>query len=383
MGKTLPIKSAFSLCMRVIDVLEYVHSYDYINVGVKSSVLLLGFSKCSKNKVYLVDFALACRYTQNGKHKEYKEDLRKAQDGTIEFTSRDAHIGANSRCRDMEIVAYNMLQWLCCPLPWADNLTNPKYISHLKSSLKENIHLVTGKGFPHGVIPCVITEFLQYVASVKFEDTPDYKRLKRILEKGIRAAGFNGRLPFTPPRTPRRHSFSPKKPALNEIILAENSTRESGDESAVRKPSPANVSRSGHAALVRKKNRRSPATTKSAFGLGGLVKLQPQRKRLGRARITPARMASARATTAWAWTNPLRQCWKCLKCWKEALWRNSRKVCYFQVEMGESVPATRPLRTAARHISGEMVTSFLCRLLCYLFPVQTEKAMHPLRRNTT
>ncbi|KAH6921114.1 hypothetical protein HPB50_027895 [Hyalomma asiaticum] len=32
--------------------------------------------------------------------------------------------------------------------------------------------------------------------------------------------------------------------------------------------------------LVRKKNCRSPATTKTAFGLGGLVKLHPQRKRV-------------------------------------------------------------------------------------------------------
>jgi vaccinia related kinase len=43
--------------------------------------------------VWLVDFGLACRYTVDGVHKEYKPDLRKAHNGTIEFTSRDAHIG--------------------------------------------------------------------------------------------------------------------------------------------------------------------------------------------------------------------------------------------------------------------------------------------------
>ncbi|KAH6946017.1 hypothetical protein HPB50_011156 [Hyalomma asiaticum] len=142
----------------------------------------------------------------------------------------------------------------------------------------ENIHRVTSKGFPRGEIPCGNTEFLHYVASVKFGNTPDYKRLKRILEKGIRA-DFNadGRLPITPPRTPRHNSFSPKKSVLEEIILAKDSTSESCDENTVRKLPPANVSSSGHKTLVRKKNLRSPATTTSASGLRAL-KLEPERK---------------------------------------------------------------------------------------------------------
>lgn len=47
--------------------------------------------------MYLIDYGLACRYITNGQHKELKEDRRKAHDGTIEFTSRDAHIGGNRR----------------------------------------------------------------------------------------------------------------------------------------------------------------------------------------------------------------------------------------------------------------------------------------------
>ncbi|KAH8028198.1 hypothetical protein HPB51_014153 [Rhipicephalus microplus] len=280
-GKTLPLKTAFSLGMRVIDVLEYVHSYEYIHADVKASNLLLGFGKGNENKVYLVDFGLACRYTQNGKHKEYKEDLRKAHDGTIEFTSRDAHIGAHSRRGDIEILGYNLLQWLCCRLPWEDNLKNPEYVSQQKSRLMEDIPLLISKCFPHGDIPCGITEFLQYVASMKFEDTPDYKRLKRILEKGIQAAGFkpDGRLLFTPPRTPRRNSFSPKKkPVLQEIILAEDSMDdESGeDENVVKKPPPAKIAR-GRTTPVRRNNRRSPAASKSASDFSDL-KLETERK---------------------------------------------------------------------------------------------------------
>ncbi len=43
--------------------------------------------------MYLVDYGLATKYTLDNDHKAYKEDPRKAHDGTIEFTSQDAHKG--------------------------------------------------------------------------------------------------------------------------------------------------------------------------------------------------------------------------------------------------------------------------------------------------
>lgn len=45
------------------------------------------------NQVYLIDYGLAFRFNVEGKHKEYKEDPKKAHDGTTEYASRDAHKG--------------------------------------------------------------------------------------------------------------------------------------------------------------------------------------------------------------------------------------------------------------------------------------------------
>lgn len=44
-------------------------------------------------QVYLVDYGLAYRYSSEENHKEYKEDPRRKHDGTVEFTSVDAHKG--------------------------------------------------------------------------------------------------------------------------------------------------------------------------------------------------------------------------------------------------------------------------------------------------
>lgn len=46
--------------------------------------------------MYLVDYGLAYRYCPEGVHKEYKEDPRRCHDGTIEFTSIDAHNGVGT-----------------------------------------------------------------------------------------------------------------------------------------------------------------------------------------------------------------------------------------------------------------------------------------------
>ncbi|XP_037526006.1 serine/threonine-protein kinase VRK1 [Rhipicephalus sanguineus] len=262
-------------------VAEREHSYEPIPADVKAYSRLLVFDEGRENRVYLLDFGLACRYTQNGKHKEYKEDIRMAQIGTVECTSRDAHVGAHSRRGDMVHLRDNQLLWLCCLLPWEDNLKYPQYVSQGKSTTMEDVPLLLSKCSPHRDIPC---ELLEFVSFMKFENTPDYKRLKRISEKGVEVPRFkpDGRIFFKTPRTLRCNSFLPKKSVLQEIMLAEHSIGESGGENVVEKPPPAQVT-SDYTAPIRKNNRWSPAATKSTSVFEGLFKLEPERTPLKKA----------------------------------------------------------------------------------------------------
>ncbi|KAL1445254.1 hypothetical protein MTO96_029274 [Rhipicephalus appendiculatus] len=158
----------------------------------------------------------------------------------------------------------------------ADADADSEHVSPLTSTLVEDIPLLMSGCFSHGDNPCGITEFLQYVPSMKLEGTPGYKTLKMIFEN-IQAAGSkrDSRLFVTPPRTPMCKSFSPRKPVLHGIILGEESTRKSGNEIVAEKPPPP---RSPTDARHRSRGATAgTAATRPKSGLHGLVNLEPDR----------------------------------------------------------------------------------------------------------
>lgn len=80
-----------------MDALEYIHSQGYAHADVKGSNILLSeeAGTTRKSQVYLVDYGLAYRFRTNaGIHKPFVHDERRAHEGTLEFTSRDAHHGS-------------------------------------------------------------------------------------------------------------------------------------------------------------------------------------------------------------------------------------------------------------------------------------------------
>lgn len=70
--------------------MEYIHSKGYIHADIKPANILTSLH--SKKQVYLVDYGLAGHYNTKD---EYKDDPKKAHNGTIEYLSRDAHRGGN------------------------------------------------------------------------------------------------------------------------------------------------------------------------------------------------------------------------------------------------------------------------------------------------
>ena len=66
-----------------------------MHADIKASNVLVGLGRGQCHHVYLVDFGLSRRFLFDGGHQDYRPDPKCAHDGTLEFTSIDAHDGAS------------------------------------------------------------------------------------------------------------------------------------------------------------------------------------------------------------------------------------------------------------------------------------------------
>ncbi|XP_073690028.1 serine/threonine-protein kinase VRK2 [Garra rufa] len=186
--------TVLQLGVLMLDVLEYIHDNEYVHADIKAANLLLGHKDPSK--VYLADYGLSYRYCPNGEHKEYKENPKKGHNGTIEYTSIDAHKGvAPSRRGDLEVLGYCLLHWQCGTLPWLSSLKNPAEVQEAKAKLMSKL--------PDSVLDMSTsgssTEIARYLSSVKnlgYNEKPDYQALRKILS----GAGPQGPLDLSRPR---------------------------------------------------------------------------------------------------------------------------------------------------------------------------------------
>ncbi|KAJ7990881.1 hypothetical protein DPEC_G00291500 [Dallia pectoralis] len=256
-GRRFPKKLVLQLGLRLLDILEYIHEHEYVHADIKASNLLLGHK--NPNQVYLVDYGLAYRYSPEGVLKEYKEDPKRCHDGTIEFTSIDAHKGV-SPCRrsDLEILGYCMIQWLCGKLPWEDRLNDPVYVRDSKIRSRNDVSAFVSECFPSQDKPEELEEFMEEVKTLSYTDKPAYQKLRSILEAGLKSAGakdddklefssaLNGARPLTSAKktlkrkqvvdykedsndetdqTPPKKRKSPKKKGINGVKTTEKAKK--------------------------------------------------------------------------------------------------------------------------------------------------------------
>jgi len=200
--KKFPPKAAYTIAIKVIDTLEYIHNQGYCHNDIKAQNLLLGHGRTRENDVYLVDFGLVSKYHRDGVHLEYKPDARKAHDGTIEYTSRDAHIGAHSRRSDLEILGYNLVHWMSGTLPWMDNLTDCKYVHTQKNGFMNDVPIFLQRCFGDNDYPSVLEDFLEYTKGLQFDTEPDYDELRDMFKKALKdqKLTYDGKLDFSSPK---------------------------------------------------------------------------------------------------------------------------------------------------------------------------------------
>nr|XP_060611847.1 serine/threonine-protein kinase VRK1 [Anolis sagrei ordinatus]XP_060611855.1 serine/threonine-protein kinase VRK1 [Anolis sagrei ordinatus] len=226
-GKQFTRKTVLQLGLRILDVLEYVHEHEYVHADIKASNLLLGYK--APHQVYLVDYGLAFRYCPEGNHRDYKENPKRCHDGTLEFTSIDAHKGvAPSRRGDLEILGYCMICWLSGKLPWQDNLKDPNYVRDSKIRYTDSIKELMSECFPGKNKPDELRKYMEKVMTLTYTEKPPYEELREIFLQGLKTIGEkdggildmevseNGDVPAKPALKTKRKLAAASKPATTD-----------------------------------------------------------------------------------------------------------------------------------------------------------------------
>jgi vaccinia related kinase len=185
-NRQFPLHTVYRLGWQLINVLEYIHTSTYVHMDIKGSNILLGFDKKSgEEQVHLLDFGLACHYST----KEYKNDPKKAHNGTIEYTSRDAHNGVATLRGDIEVLAFNLIEWAGAKLPWTASqqiLQKPVEVQKMKEEFMKNIDKSLKTAFGADAVPPQLAVLVKYVQSMQHDTKPDYKKIRGMFETGLK-----------------------------------------------------------------------------------------------------------------------------------------------------------------------------------------------------
>lgn len=148
----------------------------------------------SNGHIYLLDYGLASKFLNSkGNHKDFGMDARKAHDGTLEYSSRDSHIGAHSRRSDLETLGYNLLDWLTGSLPWktTEVLAEPDLVHALKKNFMSDIKSFLKTCFKTEYYPQFMEKYLEYVTSLEFTEKPDYDYCRSLFKSELLKNGYS------------------------------------------------------------------------------------------------------------------------------------------------------------------------------------------------
>jgi len=181
----LSLESTSCLATQVLDSLEYLHSMGYVHKDLKGNNMIYKRDHTGINdKIFLVDYGLASRYIHMGIHRPFEPDQRSAHEGTLEYVSRDGHLGCVSRRGDMECLLYVIIEWLGGHLPWDtddDDRLKPDVIQQMKI---EAFHDIKGflafKAFKNKTYPPLVEDLMKMVKEMRFEEAPDYHQFRAL-----------------------------------------------------------------------------------------------------------------------------------------------------------------------------------------------------------
>ncbi|KAH7730755.1 Protein kinase domain containing protein [Aphelenchoides avenae] len=180
----LTLANALNLAKCVLTAYDYLHSQDYVHADVKASNLLLNDRK-NLAKSCLVDYGLAKKLTLPVKEVANKKN---AHNGTLFYTSRDAHRGCAPSFRgDLEILAHNLFHWLAGKLPWMAFEQDPEKVYAEKENVVDNPKPVVSKSL-EGPSADVVIRLYGIVKNMEYGDRIDFDAVNQLFDTALASA---------------------------------------------------------------------------------------------------------------------------------------------------------------------------------------------------
>uniref|UniRef100_A0A0K0E399 non-specific serine/threonine protein kinase n=1 Tax=Strongyloides stercoralis TaxID=6248 RepID=A0A0K0E399_STRER len=161
----------------VLSALEYLHNVKVSHRDIKKENLMIAKKNCL-DRIVIVDFGISQYHTR------FSEAInpKAKHNGTLLYTSTDAHAGREGVFRsDLEILGYNLIEWLSGTLPWKGLESKPEQVFKMKKEI-----VLDPKAEIKSLLPSMDTSFIEELFTCSsllgYCEVPPYEVLKQSLK---------------------------------------------------------------------------------------------------------------------------------------------------------------------------------------------------------
>lgn len=178
-GGKFTLKTVLMLADQILERLEWLHSKSFIHRHIHPGMFVTGLNE-NNQKIYMVNFCHASKYLdEEGEYVQFQDAITNI--GVPCYSSLSTDLGIQpSRKDDLESIGYMLVQFLKGSLPWTNS--SPKEMTDQKIMIPiEDLC----KGFPEE-----FENFLQHCRNLKFDDLPDYCKLRAMFKNLYKTKGY-------------------------------------------------------------------------------------------------------------------------------------------------------------------------------------------------
>ena len=181
-------KTVLMLGYQCLERLEFIHNNGIIHRDIKPDNFLIGSTNSTKSLIYLVDYGLSKKYIDISNYKFNTFRNTKSFTGTYRFCSMRNHkCIEQSRRDDLESLGYMILYLFKGELPWQN-------IQHDNKEMRSNLIFKKKNKTSLSEIcigsPDMMIEYIKYCRLLKYEEVPNYLKLKKMFTDEMDRNGY-------------------------------------------------------------------------------------------------------------------------------------------------------------------------------------------------